>query len=140
MGSAIGIAALVAFFAGYMAYASWLSNGIRPRQFNTQLSAEQVRSLFSDKVARTGWKIVDDGNPMIAQSSLVTGIRQQITLIVQRNEDGSCAVRVGPQRWVTKWGVPKKAHTIRLRLDSFVTAARSMDATIAPTTLALNGR
>lgn len=140
MGSALGIVMLLALIAGYIAYSNWLTNGIRPRQFTTRMSPEQVRSLFSDRVARTGWKIVDDGNPMVAQSSLVTGIRQQITLIVQRNDDDSCTVRVGPQRWVTSWGVPKKAHTIRLRLDSFVGAARSVDASIAPVKLALQGR
>jgi hypothetical protein len=132
MESALGIGVLIAFAAAYFAYASWLTKGIRARQFTTRLSVEQLHSLFGEKVARAGWKVIDDGNPMIAQSSLATGIRQQIAMVVQRNQDGTCTVNVGPQRWVTKWGVPKKAHTIRLRLDSFVTAVKAVDASVAP--------
>lgn len=39
-------------------------------------------------------------------------------------------VSVGPERWVTSWGVPKKGHTIRLRLDSLVAAVRAQDPSI----------
>jgi len=86
--------------------------------------------LFTDRVARSGCKIVDDGNPLVAQSSLATGIRQQIGVQVAKAANGETTVRVGPNRWVTKYGVPKKGHTIRLRLNSFVEAVRAQDPSI----------
>lgn len=139
MGTVLAIGALVGFGAVYFAYATWLTNGIKPRVFKTRVPKTQLRDQFSEKVARAGWKIVDDGNPLIAQSSLITGIRQQIAL--ELSEDGPVTtVRVGPQRWVTKWGVPVKAHTIRLRLDSFVKAVREMDPAVAPQKSELRGR
>jgi hypothetical protein len=135
-----GIAALVALIALYSAYASWLTKGIQPRQFRTGVPAHVVRDLFNQKVARSGWTVVDDGNPMVAQSPLLTGIRQQIALQATPQEDGSVLVRVGPQRWVTSWGVPKKAHTIRMRLDSFVGAVRALDPSVTPQLTPLRGR
>lgn len=130
MATAVAIVVLIAIFAVHFAYVSWLKEGIRPRVFSTSLDESSVRHLFSDRVARAGWKVVDDGQPMIVQSSLLSGVRQQIYLQTQRGEDGATQVKVGPSRWVTKWGAPKKGHTIRMRLDSFVSAVRSQDAKI----------
>lgn len=130
MEALIGLGVIGGFIAMYMAYASWLTKGIQPRQLTTRVPAAELRRLFDLKVAGAGWKIVDDGNPMVAQSPLLTGIRQQIALEVRENADGTTTVRVGPQRWVTSWGVPAKAHTIRMRLNSFVTAVRTVDASI----------
>jgi hypothetical protein len=129
MGTAVGIAVIIGFIAAHVAYGNWLTKGIKPRSFDTSMSPEQLRAIFIDKVGRAGWKIVDDGNPIVAQSSLATGIRQQISLTT-KHSNGRTVVRVGPQRWVTKWGVPKKAHTIRIRLNSFVEAVQAHDAAI----------
>jgi hypothetical protein len=139
MGAAVGIAVLIGFIAAHIAYGNWLTKGIKPRTFETSATPEQLRAIFVDKVGRAGWKIVDDGNPIVAQSSLATGIRQQISLTTSEH-NGRTVVRVGPQRWVTKWGVPKKAHTIRMRLDSFVGAVRTHDASINVSLLELRGR
>lgn len=139
MASIAGIAVLVVLIGGYIMYGSWLTKGIQPRQFDTHLAPDVLRGMFSDKVARSGWKIVDDGNPMVAQSSLATGMRQQISLKVERSDGGS-SVHVGPQRWITKRGVPKKGHTIRMRLDSFVAAVQAQDPSIQPRLAALKSR
>lgn len=131
---------LVVLIGAHIAYASWLTNGIKPRAFTTSVSADHLRRTFVDKVARAGWKVVDDSNPMVAQSSLATGIRQQIALELGTAGDGATRVRIGPNRWATKWGVPKKGHTIRLRMDSFVKAIQQRDASIAVTRAPLRGR
>ena len=140
MGAVAGIAILIALIGGHVAYGSWLTKGIRPRHFTTGLSVHEIRRIFDEKVARTGWKVVDDGNPMIAQSSLITGIRQQISLQTATDDAGRTTVVVGPQRWVTKWGVPKKGHTIRMRVNGFIASAKGSDPSIEPTLMPLRGR
>lgn len=139
MGTVLAIGALVLLVGCHLAYCNWLTNGIKPRTFRTRIPAGDLRQIFQEKVARAGWKIVDDGNPMVAQSSLATGVRQQISLdLVAR--DGHTVVQVGPQRWVTSWGVPKKGHTIRMRLASFVEAVRYRDRSIDVRVRELHGR
>ena len=59
-------------------YSKFLLSGMATRVVATGLPIEQIRNVFVQKVAGSTWKIVDDGNPMIAQSPLLTGIRQQI--------------------------------------------------------------
>lgn len=127
----VGVVVLIAIVAGVIVYGQWLTRAIKPRTFTTTLAPNEVRALFEAKVARAGWKVVDDGNPLIAQSSLATGIRQQIALQTSPNGTGTKVV-VGAQRWVRKWyGVPTKAHTIRLRLNSFVAAVRAQDPALS---------
>jgi hypothetical protein len=140
MATALGIGVLVLFIGAYVAYGNWLTSGIKPRSFVTRVAPDHVRELFSRTVARTGWRVVDDGNPMLAQSSLVTGIRQQIGLNLRTTKDGRTSVLVGPHRWVTKRGVPKKAHTMRMRLNAFVDAIRAEDGAISVQTRELRGR
>ncbi len=122
----IVVAAIVVFIVAYIFYGQWLTKGVRPRVMTTTASAQELRQIFAQKVANTGWKIVDDGNPMIAQSSLVTGVRQQIGLRTS-TDGGITTVQLGPERWVTKWGVPKKGHTLRIRMNNFVSAVRTID-------------
>lgn len=74
-------------FAVVHFYSKFLMSGMASRTIVTSASPAQVRDAFVRKVAGSTWKIVDDGNPMIAQSPLVTGIRQQIGLEV-RQEGG----------------------------------------------------
>jgi hypothetical protein len=111
----------------WIAYGEWLKNGIKPREFTTTVPADRLRDLFTAKVGGTGWKIVDDGNPMVAQSPLTTGMRQQISMHMTSVDAGRVKVRVAPVRWVTKRGTPTKGHTIRMRLNSLVTAVQQLD-------------
>lgn len=127
---AAGIVALMLILGLYIAYGVWLTNGIKPREFETTLRPEQLREIFHERVVRAGWKLVDDGNPLVAQSSLATGIRQQIGLHTVA-ADGHTRVVVGPHRWVTKGLVPKKAHTLRIRINSFVQAVQAKDPAIS---------
>lgn len=135
----IGIGPFIGFIAAYLYYGNWLTNAIKPRQFETRLTPDVLRDLFSQKVAGMGWKIVDDGNPMVAQSPLATGIRQQISLRLEKDGD-VLSVSVGPERWVTKFGTPKKGHTIRMRLNGFVNAVAAQDPTVQPRMAELRGR
>lgn len=67
-----------------------------------------------------GWKVVDHDNPMVAQSPLLAGRRQQISLTLARTGSGlRCSIK--PTRvWVKGLArVPYKAHTIRMRLNAF---------------------
>lgn len=120
---------LVLLFAAWLGYITWLKHGVKPRVFHTRLSPDQVRSLFVDKVARGGWSIVDDGNPLVAQSSLVTGTRQQIGLTTRATDGRGVAVDIRPMRMRVKMigNVPTKGHTLRVRMNSFVNEVRRHD-------------
>jgi hypothetical protein len=122
-GSGGAVAGLIVFFllyiGCYFAYAHFLRNGLRARTVVTSLPIEQIRALFSQKVAGLGWKVVDDDNPMVAQSPLLAGRRQQIELSMTREANGiRCVIR--PSRyWKKIFGLPYKAHTLRMRLNAF---------------------
>lgn len=123
----VGVLILVVIIAVAFAYQSWLTKGIRKREIRTSLPPERVREIFDAKIARAGWKIIDDGNPRVAQSSLAAGIRQQISMRTEVS-DGGTTVHVAPTRVVKKLlGQPTKAHTLRIRLNSFTAAVRSAD-------------
>ncbi len=130
----IGIAGLVGIFMAIGKYHSWLERSVAPRVIETNLNADQLRNVFDVSVAKAGWKIVDTGNPRVAQSSLLTGMRQQISLTIGETEDGKQIAVVQVPRLVVKLGgVPTKAHTLRMRMNSFTeaVAARDRDARIA---------
>jgi hypothetical protein len=61
MGTVLAIGALVLLVGCHLAYCNWLTNGIKPRTFRTRIPAGDLRQIFREKVARAGWKIVDDG-------------------------------------------------------------------------------
>ncbi len=123
----IGLLVIAAIIGGIFLYSSWLTKGIQPRRVVTKLSVDQLDAIFTQSVAGKGWKIVDDGNPMIAQSPLVTGIRQRIAMETVRHDDQTVA-HIGPTRIVRKWyGTPTKGHTLRLRMDAFERRVKSMD-------------
>lgn len=121
------VAAIVAVM---WAYATWLKRGMSPRTFTTAVAGDTIRRAFVDRIAGASWKVVDDGNPLVVQRSLVTGIRQQLALRITTSEDGRQRVWFGPQRWVTSGGIPKKAHTLRLRMNAFEDAMRALDPSI----------
>ena len=115
------------------AYSNYLRSGMAARIVVTTLPAERVREVFVRKVAGSTWKITDDGNPMIAQSPLVTGIRQQIALETSQ-DGGKCRATVEVIRWSEKSGTPNKAHTLRMRLSAFVKEIQLLDPRAQVTT------
>lgn len=134
---AAGTVGAIAFFAVLIfiisMYYRWIRKGLRPRTMTTSLTGDQLRTLFAQKVANLGWKVIDNDNPLIAQSPLIAGIRQQITCTMTKAGNGiRCDIR--PTRVVKKWGNrPTKAHTLRMRLNAFENAVNSAPAPcIAP--------
>lgn len=129
----LGVLFIAALIGLYIAYTNWLRRGIRPREFVSNHSAEQLRQLFTDKVAGMGWKVVDHDNPMVAQSPLLSGLRQQISLQMTR-EGNAIRCRIAPTRvWTKGWGqVPYKAHTLRMRLNAFERAAANGTVAFPP--------
>lgn len=133
MESVIGIAVIGGLIALGIAYQVALRRGMRPRLLATSLDDPTLRALFTRHVAGSTWKIVADGDPMVAQSPLIAGIRQQIAM--ELGEDGrypgSTAVRVTVKRYARKTlrGTPTKAHTLRIRMNAFVRAVQHADPT-----------
>ena len=117
-------------------YSKFLLSGMATRVVATGLPIEQIRNVFVQKVAGSTWKIVDDGNPMIAQSPLLTGIRQQIGLEVEQN-GGRNMARVTVLRWTEKYGIPNKSYTLRMRLGAFVNEVQRLDPGAQVTEVAL---
>jgi hypothetical protein len=128
-----GIILLAVLIGAAIAYNSFKYRGFRPRTVQTSLSAEQLRVIFEQTVCGTGWTIVDDGNPIVAQSGLLAGIRQQIALNTAPSATGTAAeIRV--LRYSKKvFGGPTKAHTLRWRMNAFLGAVQRADvqATVA---------
>mgnify|MGYP007094066464 FL=1 len=106
-GIVIFILVVAGLFGLVTLYSKFLLSGMATRVVTTGLPIEQIRNVFVQKVAGSTWKIVDDGNPMIAQSPLLTGIRQQIGLEVEQN-GGRSTARVTVLRWTEKYGIPNK--------------------------------
>ncbi len=123
-----GILFLAILWWGIGRYHRWLARSVSPRVIETELSETELRGLFDRNVGTTGWKIVDTGNPRVAQSSLLTGIRQQISLTIGESDNGTRVAVVQVPRLVVKLtGVPTKAHTLRMRMNSFTNAVEARD-------------
>lgn len=129
MGIAIFIGVIALFVVVLTVYGNWLEKGFRPRSVDTALPPTHVRAIFADKVARLGWKIVDDDNPMVAQSGLLGGRRQQISLQLTHGSDGRVQARIAVPRFWRKAGMPYKAHTLRIRMNGFLSAVQANDPT-----------
>jgi hypothetical protein len=128
MNTVVGIVLLVVVIGVVRWYQAWLSDGIRPRTIYTSLSPTEVTNLFVGNVATHGWQVVEQGNPVVAQSSLLTGLRQQIGLHFEQAEDGRTVAEVKPYRYVHKlFGNPTKAHTLRWRINAFVRGVQYVD-------------
>jgi hypothetical protein len=128
-GAILGVLLLAGLIAAVIAYNKFKMNGMRPRELRTNLSAETVRGIFRDTVAGKGWSIVDEGNPMVAQSTILTGIRQQIALQVTEVDGGGLQARIAVTRYAKKvLGGPTKAYTLRFRIDAFLGAVQRTDA------------
>jgi hypothetical protein len=128
-----GIVFLALLIGGVVAYNSFKYKGFRPRSVHTNLSVEQLRTIFVETVSGKGWSIVDDGNPMVAQSGLLAGIRQQVALRTMPIGTGTM-VHISVLRYSKKvLGGPTKAYTLRWRMNAFLDAVRQADinATVA---------
>jgi hypothetical protein len=126
---AVGPLVLIGGIAAWIWYQSWLRQGLKARRVLTMLPEDRVRLLFQDRVARLGWTIIDDDNPLVAQSPILAGRRQQIALMIHRRPEGHLALQVAPSRvWYKGLArVPYKAHTLRMRINSFVAAVATED-------------
>jgi hypothetical protein len=125
----LGIVALVVLIGLYIGYNTFKTHGFRPRRVETSLSVQQLRGIFAEKVAGHGWSIVDDGNPMVAQSTLLAGIRQQIALNVVEN-GGRSVANLAVTRYSKKvLGGATKAYTLRWRMNAFLAHVQRLDAT-----------
>jgi len=129
MRSAFGFVMLVAIFAAYWGYGRLLINGFRPRTVVTSLGEAELRQIFERTVASSGWKSGEREGKLVAQSPLVTGIRQQIVLIIEPELGGRTKAQIRVLRYSHRYGTPTKAHTLRLRINSFVSAVQKTDTT-----------
>lgn len=128
-GSAVlGIVLLIVLIGLYIGYNTFKAHGFRPRRVETSLTTQQLRTIFVEKVAGHGWSIVDDGEPMVAQSGLLAGIRQQIALTVTEN-GGRTVANVAVTRYSKKvFGGATKAYTLRWRINAFLAQVQRADA------------
>jgi hypothetical protein len=122
-----GIVLLGVIIAGTFWYNSFKSKGFRPRTVVTSLPPGELRSIFERTVAGKGWSIVDDGNPIIAQSTILAGIRQEIALRTTPVDNGTRA-EISVVRYSKKvFGGPTKAYTLRWRINAFLSAVQTAD-------------
>lgn len=125
-------AAVASYFSIKRAYSNVLKSGIRPRLIVTTLTAGQLRDLFASTVATNGWKLVgDDSTVVVAQSPLAAGVRQQIAIEfgIAQGRPGRVAARLTMPRVTTNGdGTPNKAHTLRHRVNRFLTAVQAADS------------
>jgi hypothetical protein len=131
-GSAAGGVFLLIFVVGAlvavkMGYGAFKRNGFRPRDIETGLSSGELRQIFVNTVTGTGWSIVDQGNPMVAQSTLLAGIRQQIALHIDESGPRTRA-RIATVRYSKKvFGGATKAYTLRWRMNAFIGEVQRAD-------------
>lgn len=133
--AALGFVYLGLIFVAYFAYYGFLRQGMRPRTVVTSLDERQITEVFIAKVAGMGWHVTDwcSENPdgrLIAESSLLAGIRQQIGLTISADphRPGKLVVRVMVLRYSKKlFGGPTKAHTLRMRLSGFASGIKRLD-------------
>jgi len=130
MASAIAVLVLIAALVSAYWWTDLQNKGVRPRAMRTSASVDQVAEAFDAAVAGMGWKVVDPSNPRIAQSPLLSGIRQRIAMTYGRNPDGRLSVVIAPIR-ISKKGLlfrrPTKAHTLRMRMNGFERRVTQVD-------------
>lgn len=131
---AAGALLLIAMTGGLVAVAATYEtakrHAFRPRLVHTTLSVADLRGIFRETVSGRGWSIIDEGNPMVAQSGLLAGVRQQIALHAEADEtrEGRTEAHIAVVRYSRKaLRGTTKAHTLRWRMKAFLTAVRSAD-------------
>jgi hypothetical protein len=117
---AAGVAVLAVLAVVYFLYDAWKRKAVASQSFTSTADPDLIRDAFERKVATTGWKIIDDGNPMIAQSPLIAGIRQQVALDLTLQAE-SVRGEYSTLRYVRKMltGTPTKAVTLAARKSAF---------------------
>lgn len=124
----LGFLFLAALIAAAVAYNNFKVRGFRQREVTTQLPPQALAAIFEQKVCGMGWAMVDRGNPLVAQSTLLAGIRQQIALQVSDNGSHRIA-RIWVPRYSRKLlGGATKAYTLRMRMSSFLNEVQRQDA------------
>ena len=108
----------------FYAQAKW--KVIRPRDIHTSLTPQQLRNAFESKVVGSTWKVHDAGNPMVAISRLLGGIRQQLSLGIVETESGTSA-RIAVARVTFKLTGPSKAYTLQMRMSAFIAEVQRLD-------------
>lgn len=122
-----GLFWLALIIGAIFGYQKLLVHGTRTRQVTTTLGRDQIRRIFATKVAVLGWRIVDDDEPMIAESTPWAGVQQQLALWVDDDESLRVAT-VGVVRYSKRvFGGLTKAHTLRMRMNSFVSGVKEAD-------------
>lgn len=131
MGVVIAIVVVVGLVWANAAYNHHLRQGFRPRVVITTLEDQQLGELFERHVAHAGWHLESPAWPLVAQSPLLTGIRQQIQLSIgtDARHPGAKAVQIQVSRFARKRfsGSPTKAHTLRIRIEAFLKAVQAAD-------------
>lgn len=122
----IAVVVIIALILVLWGYTQFKWQGIKPRDIETRLSPHELRAIFEQKVCGSTWKIHDAGNPMIAMSRLVGGVRQQIGLGIVETDERTHA-RMLVTRVTFKLTGPNKAYTLRIRMSAFVAEVRRRD-------------
>lgn len=134
-GGGAAAAQLMIFVAVLVFGALWLRavfHRMRPRDLDTALPPDALRQLFEETVVAWGWNLEDDGNPMVARSSLLTGFqRQRIGLTVHGTTGGRTAATVEVISYEGQWllKVPKSPYTVIWRIERFLAAVHQADPT-----------
>jgi hypothetical protein len=103
--------------------------GMRTRTVDTALSPDEVRALFADAAAGLGWRVWDEG-PVVAQSTILAGVRQRIELETGR-AGGRTQARVGVTRYDGQWvRWPRRPWPLRRRINRFLAALAAADPTL----------
>jgi len=126
-GAVLGVVVLAAFVAMVVGYSRFTTTGVRQREVTTQLSPVELGAIFEQQVCGTGWGIVERGNPVVAQSRPVAGIRHQIVL-QWADEGGRRVATIWVPRYSRKLTGAPTAFGLRRRIGSFLAEVRRRDA------------
>lgn len=128
MTGVLGVLFIVVLIAAAIGYNNFKVRGFRQREVTTQLPPQALAAIFEQKVCGMGWSMIDRGNPLVAQSTLLAGIRQQIALQVADNGSHRVA-RIWVPRYSKKLlGGATKAYTLRMRMSGFLSEVQRQDA------------
>lgn len=125
----LGILLIGGFIVAYVKYQSWLKEGIRPRRLRTSLSPQQVKVIFDQTVAGRGWKAAAQGNVLVARQGIIGGglIRQEISAKVEPTDEVTHVTIAATKVTKKVLGGYNQAHTVRMRMNRFVTAVGTQD-------------
>lgn len=135
MGTLLGLLIIGAFLVGASKYVGWLRSGIRPRRITTSLTPAELAEFFQSAVVVGGWKLVQDGNPQVARSPRYAGLTgalfpQEIRLETFGADEERRVAVIAPHKVTETWtGLPRRAHTLRAKLNRFAHQVALADPT-----------